>query len=358
MAWFIGLNIMNEDFYLQNYDYPLAAELIAQQPLEKRDNSRLLVYDVRTDSIKHLHFYDLPQLLFPGDMLVLNKTKVIKAKILGKKTCTGAIVDFLLLKNLGKNKWRTLAKRSKRVKERDVFIFNNGELIATVAEKGEEGNILLQFNIPDNPEQDCESMLEILGNTPLPPYIKQTCPIERYQTIYAKEKGSVAAPTAGLHFTENLLDILKNQGVEIVFITLHINNSTFRPVKTENITSHQMHQEYYNLSEETALKLEKQRLSDKRIICVGTTVFRTLETVLRKFGKFVQDKDKTDLFIYPEQKILLNCDLITNFHLPRSTLIMLIASLIGRKKVLDIYKTAISQKYRFYSFGDAMLILK
>jgi len=347
---------MNENCLLQNYDYNLPQELIAQMPLEERDNSRLLVYDNNMNSIKHLHFYDLPQLLFPGDMLVLNKTKVIKAKIFGKKFSTGAIVDFLLLEKLDKNKWLVLAKRSKRVKKGDLFIFGNGQLTGMVEKKEKEGSSVLHFNIPDSPETDCENLLEELGDTPLPPYIKQTCQHERYQTIYAEERGSVAAPTAGLHFTEKLLEILKNQGVQIVFITLHINNATFRPVKTEDITQHQMHQEYYFLSNETALKLEKQRLENKRIICVGTTVLRTLESVLRKFGEFKSDEGKTDLFIYPGQKILLNCDMITNFHLPKSTLLMLISALIGRENVFKIYNEAINHKYRFYSFGDAMLI--
>ena len=347
---------MDENYLLTSYDYFLPPELIAQEPIANREDSRLLVYDDKQDSIDHLHFYNLPQLLQPGDLLVLNRTKVIRAKIWGLKLSTGASVEFLLLEKLAGNVWKTIAKRSKRVKNNETFSFGDGILTATVLDKTEEKECILKFQSPDNPDIDCDDILEELGETPLPPYIKLKCEHDRYQTVFAKERGSVAAPTAGLHFTPNILEQLKSKGIDTAFITLHINNGTFKPVKTDNIKDHPMHQEFYDLPPESAIKLEKHRLANKRIIAVGTTAFRTLETVLRKFGQYSQDSGRTSLFLYPGEKVHCQANLITNFHLPCSTLIMLVASLIGRKKILNIYNEAIQAHYRFYSFGDAMMI--
>ncbi|MBE6982662.1 MAG: tRNA preQ1(34) S-adenosylmethionine ribosyltransferase-isomerase QueA [Ruminococcaceae bacterium] len=337
-----------EDFW-----YALPEELIAQTPLEKRDSSRLLVLDRETGKTCHKHFYDILDYLQPGDCLVMNDSRVLPARLLGKRPSGGA-VELLLLRDMGNKKWECLAKPGRKLQPGQEVIFGNGELTATILEVLADGNRLVEFHF----EGIFLEVLERLGKMPLPPYIKaQLEDQERYQTVYSREVGSAAAPTAGLHFTQELLDKLKVKGVCLAFVTLHVGLGTFRPVKVENINDHHMHSELCILPEETADILNKTRKTGGRIICVGTTSCRTLESLASDDGTFVPGSKWTDIFIYPGYAFRAMDGLITNFHLPESTLVMLVSAFAGRENVLQAYSEAVQEKYRFFSFGDAMLII-
>ena len=337
-----------EDFW-----YDLPEELIAQTPLAQRDSSRLLVLDRQTGEIEHKHFYNLLDYLKPGDCLVMNDSRVLPARLLGKRPSGGA-VELLLLKDKGNNLWECLAKPGRKLQPGQEVIFGDGELTATICEILDDGNRLVEFHYTGI----FLEVLERLGKMPLPPYIKaQLQDQERYQTVYSREIGSAAAPTAGLHFTPELLEKLKEKGVSLAFVTLHVGLGTFRPVKVENIGDHHMHSELCILSEETAKILNETRAAGGRIICVGTTSCRTLESLVLTDGTFVAGSKWTDIFIYPGYTFRAMDGLITNFHLPESTLVMLVSAFAGRENVLRAYGEAVREKYRFFSFGDAMLIL-
>ena len=336
-----------------DFDYELPEELIAQTPLEKRDSSRLLVLDRTTGDVEHKHFTDIIDYINPGDTLVLNDTKVIPARLIGVKEETGAVIEVLLLKDIQGDTWEALTKPAKRVKVGTIVSFGNGELKAKCTCELDEGirryeliydGILLEI-------------LEKLGTMPLPPYIHEKLKDQdRYQTVYAKNIGSAAAPTAGLHFTKELLKKIEDKGINIAYVTLHVGLGTFRPVQVDNIKDHKMHTEYYEMSKATADLLTKTRKAGKRIIAVGTTSVRTLESVYNKYGCFKECRGDTDIFIYPGYEFKAIDNLITNFHLPKSTLVMLVSALAGREKVLNAYKIAVENKYRFFSFGDSMFI--
>ena len=338
---------------LEDFDYYLPEELIAQVPLEKRDSSRLLVLDRNTGEVEHKHFTDIIEYLNPGDTLVLNDTKVIPARLIGQKEDTGAVIEVLLLKDIQGDTWEALTRPAKRVHVGTIISFGDGLLKARCIEELDEGirryeliysGILLEI-------------LEKLGTMPLPPYIHEKLEDQnRYQTVYAKNIGSAAAPTAGLHFTRELLDRIKEKGVNIAYVTLHVGLGTFRPVQVENILEHKMHTEYYEMSSDTANLLNETKENGKRIIAVGTTSVRTLETVYNKYNTFKECCGETDIFIYPGYEFKAIDNLITNFHLPKSTLVMLVSALAGRENVLNAYKIAVENKYRFFSFGDSMFI--
>ncbi|MEK3890602.1 tRNA preQ1(34) S-adenosylmethionine ribosyltransferase-isomerase QueA [Bacillus sp. FSL K6-3431] len=336
------------------FDFELPEELIAQVPLESRTESRLMVLDKQTGSIRHEIFKNIQDYLQAGDCLVLNDTRVLPARLLGAKVDTNAQIEVLLLKQLEGDNWETLVKPAKRVKIGTVIAFGNGQLTATCTGLGEHGGRILTFSY----EGIFYEVLEELGKMPLPPYIKEQLEDqERYQTVFAKERGSAAAPTAGLHFTKALLDELEQKGVMIAFITLHVGLGTFRPVSVEDINEHDMHSEFYRVSEETAEVLNEIRQSGGRIITVGTTSTRTLETIAAaNNGEFKAGDGWTDIFIYPGYSFKAIDGMLTNFHLPKSTLIMLISALAGRENVLRAYEEAVKERYRFFSFGDAMLI--
>ncbi|MDF1506850.1 tRNA preQ1(34) S-adenosylmethionine ribosyltransferase-isomerase QueA [Robertmurraya sp. DFI.2.37] len=337
------------------FDFHLPEELIAQTPLQERASSRLMVLNKENGQIEHDIFKHLKSYLKPGDCLVLNDTRVLPARLFGEKGDTGAKIEVLLLKQLEGDTWETLVKPAKRIKEGSVIFYGNGLLSAVCVGEKDHGGRLLQFRY----EGIFYEVLEALGEMPLPPYIKEQLEDkERYQTVYAKERGSAAAPTAGLHFTEELLAELKEMGVQIAFITLHVGLGTFRPVSVDDIMEHEMHAEFFQMTEETAQMLNVVREAGGRIISVGTTSTRTLETIASKYnGKFIADSGWTDIFIYPGYQFKAIDGMITNFHLPKSTLIMLVSALAGREHVLHAYRTAVEEKYRFFSFGDAMLIL-
>lgn len=341
---------------IELFDYDLPEELIAQTPLQDRTASRLLVLDKKTGKLTHDTFKHILSYLKKGDCLVFNDTRVIPARLFGIKKETGAKVEVLLLKEQGNDRWETLCKPAKRVKEGTVLTFGDGLLEATCTYVGEDGRRDFVFAY----DGIFYELLDRLGEMPLPPYIKeQLDDKDRYQTVYAKEKGSAAAPTAGLHFTEELLKEAKERGVEEVFITLHVGLGTFRPVSAENIEDHAMHSEYYQMSKEAADKLNEVKKRGGRIIAVGTTSTRTLETIASKHnGTFMEESGWTDIFIYPGYSFQAIDGMITNFHLPKSTLIMLISALAGRENVLHAYEEAVKERYRFFSFGDAMLILE
>jgi S-adenosylmethionine:tRNA ribosyltransferase-isomerase len=337
------------------FDFHLPEELIAQTPLLERESSRLMVLDRTTGHIEHERFPAVLSYLNPGDCLVLNETKVMPARLHGIKEDTGAHIEVLLLKQEEKDCWETLVKPAKRVKEGTVLSFGDGKLRATCIGIGGQGGRKLQFSY----EGIFYEILDQLGEMPLPPYIKEKLDDrDRYQTVFAREVGSAAAPTAGLHFTTELLEALKKKGVHLAFITLHVGLGTFRPVAVENVLEHEMHAEYYHMSEETAALLNRVKAEGGRIVTVGTTSTRTLETIAMKYnGKFQAESGWTDIFIYPGYEFKAIDGLITNFHLPKSTLIMLVSAFAGREHVLHAYNEAVKEKYRFFSFGDAMLIL-
>ncbi|MDM0472276.1 tRNA preQ1(34) S-adenosylmethionine ribosyltransferase-isomerase QueA [Clostridium perfringens] len=336
------------DFYFE-----LPEELIAQYPLEKRDSSRLMVLDKKTGEIEHRKFHDILEYLNEGDTLVLNNTRVLPARLIGEKEETGGKIEFLLLKRIEGDKWECLAKPGRKAKVGTVFTFGEGKLKAIVREIGEEGNRIIEFMYDGIFEQ----VLDELGQMPLPPYIHEKLEDkERYQTVYSKEKGSAAAPTAGLHFTEELLKEIKDKGVNIAYLTLHVGLGTFRPVKVDDVNNHVMHSEYYHLDKENAEIINKTKEAGKRVIAVGTTSSRTLETIGDENGRVREQSGWTDIFIYPGYKFKIVDNLITNFHLPESTLIMLVSALAGQDNIMNAYNTAVKEKYRFFSFGDSMFI--
>ena len=336
-----------------DFDYNLPEELIAQTPIKKRDTSRLMVLDKEIGEISHKHFYDIIDYLNPGDTLVLNDTKVLPARLIGEKEETKAVIEVLLLKDKNSDTWEALVKPARRIHIGDVVSFGNGLLRLTCVEVKDEG--IRVFKASYN--GIFYEILDELGTMPLPPYIHEKLEDkDRYQTVYAKEVGSAAAPTAGLHFTEELLERIKDKGINVVYLTLHVGLGTFRPVKVEKIEEHKMHSEFYSLSSEVADILNKTREDGKRIIAVGTTSTRTLETVYGKFGEFREDNGFTDIFIYPGKEVKSIDGLITNFHLPKSTLIMLVSAIAGKDNILNAYNIAVKENYRFFSFGDAMFI--
>lgn len=338
----------------EDFDFDLPEELIAQTPLKDRAASRLLVLHRDTREMDHNHFSDLKKYLQEGDCLVLNDTRVLPARLYGIKEDTGAKVEVLLLHQQEGDNWEVLAKPAKKIKQGTRLIFGNGNLTATCQYVQEHGGRIMEFSY----EGIFYEVLDELGEMPLPPYIKKQLPEkERYQTVYAKEEGSAAAPTAGLHFTNELLDEIRAMGVDIAFITLHVGLGTFRPVSVDNIDEHKMHAEFYHMSKETADTLTRVRENNRRIISVGTTSTRTLETIVRDHGKFVNTSGWTDIFIYPPYRFRAIDGLITNFHLPKSSLIMMVSAFAGREQILKAYREAIARRYRFFSFGDAMLII-
>lgn len=339
---------------LKDFDFTLPEELIAQTPLEDRSSSRLMVLDKNSGEIEHRKFKDIVHYLNAGDCLVLNNTKVMPARLFGIKEETGAHVEILLLKQLEGDQWETLVKPAKRVKVGTVIDFGEGKLKAKCIDTLEHGGRIFQFSY----DGIFYEILDELGEMPLPPYIhEQLDNPDRYQTVFAKEIGSAAAPTAGLHFTEELLDEIRTKGVKTVFVTLHVGLGTFRPVSSENIEEHEMHAEFYHMSEETAEQLNEVRKNGGRIISVGTTSTRTLETIANRHnGRFVGESGWTDIFIYPGYQWRAIDGLITNFHLPKSSLVMLVSALAGRENILRAYHIAVKERYRFFSFGDAMFI--
>ena len=338
---------------VEDFDYDLNENLIAQTPIKDRDTSKLLVLDKKTGEIEHKLFYDIIDYLEKGDTLVLNDTKVLPARLLGEKTDTHAVIEILLLKDLGEDVWECLVKPARRIKVGTIVTFGQGELKAECVKEDNEGirhfkliysGILLEI-------------LEHLGTMPLPPYIHEKLKDQsRYQTVYAKEIGSAAAPTAGLHFTKELLKKIEDKGVNIAYVTLHVGLGTFRPVSVDTIEEHKMHSEHYQMTKEVAELLTETKKNNHKIIAVGTTSTRTLETIMTKYNEFKECSGWTDIFIYPGYKFKAIDSLITNFHLPKSTLVMLVSALAGKDNIMNAYKVAQEKKYRFFSFGDAMLI--
>lgn len=338
---------------VEDFDYNLPEELIAQTPLEKRDSSRLLVLDKKTKEIEHKHFSDILDYLEEGDTLVLNDTKVLPARLIGTKEDTKAVIEILLLKNINEDDWECLVKPARRIKVGTIVSFGDGKLKAECIKEEEQGirhfRLIYQGILME--------ILEQLGTMPLPPYIHEKLKDQsRYQTVYAKEIGSAAAPTAGLHFTDELLERIKKKKVNIVFVTLHVGLGTFRPVTVDTIEEHEMHSEYYQMSKKTAEILTKTKNEGHRIISVGTTSTRTLESIITKYNEFKECSGWTNIFIYPGYEFKAIDCLITNFHLPKSTLVMLVSALAGKDTILNAYKIAVKEKYRFFSFGDAMFI--
>ena len=338
---------------VEDFDFNLPEELIAQTPLEKRDASRLMVLNVPTQEFKHRQFTDIIDELEPGDTLVLNNTKVMPARLLGTKEETGAAIEVLLLTQLEGDRWEVLIKPAKRVPIGTVISFGDGALKATCISKKDDGICEVAFTY----NGIFYEVLDALGEMPLPPYItEKLTDRDRYQTVYGKEIGAAAASTAGLHFTEELLEAVEKKGVHITFITLHIGIGTFRPVKVENVEEHDMHAEFYRVSQETADVINATRKRGNRVICVGTSAVRLLETLVRKYEQFEACEGWTDIFIYPGFEYKAVDGMVTNFHLPKSTLIMMISALAGKEFVMQAYDAAIEERYRFFSFGDAMLI--
>ncbi|MGO0986106.1 tRNA preQ1(34) S-adenosylmethionine ribosyltransferase-isomerase QueA [Clostridioides difficile] len=336
-----------------DFKFDLPQELIAQVPIEDRASSRLMVLDKETGEIEHKVFRDIIEYLNPGDCLVLNNTRVIPARLIGEKLETGGKIEFLLLKRTEEDTWQALVKPGKRAKVGTKFSFGNGKLIGEVVDLSDEGSRIIKFHY----DGIFEEILDELGNMPLPPYITARLEEkERYQTVYSKHNGSAAAPTAGLHFTEELLSEIKEKGVDIAFITLHVGLGTFRPVKVDDVLNHKMHSEYYMVSQEAADKINRAKESGNNVVCVGTTSCRTIESACDENGKMKETSGWTDIFIYPSYKFKVLDRLITNFHLPESTLIMLVSAICGKENVLNAYNEAVKERYRFFSFGDAMII--
>lgn len=337
----------------RDFWYHLPEELIAQTPLQKRDSSRLLVMDKHNGEVNHRHFYDVLEYLQPGDCLVMNDSRVLPARLLGCRP-TGGAVELLLLRDLGDKKWECLAKPGRKLQVGQQVIFGDGLLTATIVSVQEDGNRIVEFHY----EGIFLEVLERLGKMPLPPYIREELQDqERYQTVYSRHVGSAAAPTAGLHFTNELLESIRQKGVRTAFVTLHVGLGTFRPVKAETIDEHHMHSELCMISAETAQILNETKARGGRVICVGTTSCRTLESLVREDGKFEAASKWTDIFIYPGYTFRAMDGLITNFHLPESTLVMLVSAFAGRENVLNAYEIAVNERYRFFSFGDAMCII-
>ncbi|AOG33799.1 S-adenosylmethionine tRNA ribosyltransferase [Lactiplantibacillus plantarum] len=339
---------------LEDFDYDLPHELIAQTPIKKRDSSRLLELDRQTGEMQDKHFYDIIDQLNPGDAVVMNNSRVMPARLYGVKPETGGHAEVLLLHNTEGDEWETLMKPAKRAKVGTVISFGDGKLTATVTAEKEDGIRMIEFHY----DGIFMEILESLGETPLPPYIKEKLDDpDRYQTVYAKENGSAAAPTAGLHWTKELLQKVQDKGIKLVYLTLHVGLGTFRPVEEDNIDDHKMHSEFYRLDEDAAKTLNEVRQNGGRIIATGTTSIRTLETIGSKFdGEIKPDSGWTDIFIKPGYQWKVVDAFITNFHLPKSTLVMLVAAFTGRDMILKAYQHAIDEKYRFFSFGDAMFI--
>lgn len=337
-----------KDFY-----FDLPEELIAQHPLKEREKSRLMVMDKSTGELSHKHFYDIINYLKKGDTFVLNNTRVIPARLIGEKLESGGKIEFLLLNRIEGDKWEALAKPGKRARVGREFVFGDGKLKAKVIEVKDDGNRIIEFSYKGIFEQ----VLDELGQMPLPPYITETLEDkERYQTVYSKEKGSAAAPTAGLHFTKELLKEIEGKGVNIAYLTLHVGLGTFRPVKVDTIEDHDMHSEFYSLDKENARIINETKERGNRVIAVGTTSTRTLETIGSREGVLKESSGWTDIFIYPGYEFKIVDSLITNFHLPESTLIMLVSALSTRDNVMKAYNEAVKERYRFFSFGDAMFI--
>ncbi|SES73789.1 S-adenosylmethionine--tRNA ribosyltransferase-isomerase [Natronincola peptidivorans] len=337
----------------KDFDFELPEELIAQIPLEKRDESRLMILDKQTGEICHSHFYDIVHHVNEGDCLVLNNTRVLPARLIGEKELTGGKIEFLLLKRIDIDTWETLVKPGKKAKIGSSFQFGNGLLKAVVLDIGDEGSRIIKFLY----HGVFEEILDQLGEMPLPPYITaELNDKERYQTVYSTETGSAAAPTAGLHLTDELLQKISRKGVKIAYITLHVGLGTFRPVKVESIEKHKMHAEYYMINKEAAETINDTKKKGGKIIAVGTTSCRTLESAVMTSGEIIESSGWTDIFIYPGYQFKMVDNLITNFHLPESTLIMLVSTLAGKENTLKAYATAVKEKYRFFSFGDAMFI--
>ena len=338
---------------VEEFDYYLPEELIAQKPLEKRDTSRLMVLDKQTGKIEHKIFNNIIDYLNEGDVLVLNNTKVLPARLIGEKEETGAVIEVLLLNNISLDNWECLVKPARRIKTGTIVSFGNGKLKAKCIEERDEGIRIFTF-IYDGIFLE---ILDKLGTMPLPPYIHEKLEDQsRYQTVYAKVVGSAAAPTAGLHFTKKLLADIEAKGVHIAYVTLHVGLGTFRPVSVEKVEEHHMHSEYYSMSKDVADLLNKTKKTGNKIIAVGTTSTRTLETIMSKYGEFKECNGWTNIFIYPGYEFKAIDQLITNFHLPKSTLVMLVSALAGKENILNAYNTAVKEKYRFFSFGDAMFI--
>ena len=338
----------------KDFDYDLPPELIAQTPLEKRDGSRLLTLDKTTGATEHRHFFDLPEYLHPGDCLILNDSRVLPARLLGHRVPGGGACEILLLIDRGDNVWECLVRPGKKLRKGAKVSFGDGELTAEIAEELPDGNRLVKFFY----EGIFLEVLDRLGKMPLPPYIKEELQDrERYQTVYSREVGSAAAPTAGLHFTKELLEKIREKGVNEAFVTLHVGLGTFRPVKAEEVTEHHMHSELCMMNAETAKILNETKRNGGRVICVGTTSCRTLESLVNDDGTFEAKSRWTDIFIYPGYTFKAMDGLITNFHLPESTLVMLVSAFAGREHVLNAYEEAVKQRYRFFSFGDAMCIV-
>ncbi len=343
-----GMGLKTKDFY-----YELPPELIAQTPLENRDSSRLLILDRSTGAMMHEHFFNIKDHLNPGDTLVLNDSRVLPARLIGRRVPTGGLVELLLLKEVGNGTWECLGRPGRKLKPNGMLSFGDGELTATILEDLQEGKKLVEFHYSGV----FLEILERLGKMPLPPYIKEELSDgERYQTVYSRVSGSAAAPTAGLHFTKELLSDIQNMGVNLAYITLHVGLGTFRPVSAEEITDHHMHSEFCMITQETADLLNETHKNGKRIICVGTTSCRTVESLVQPDGNFTAKSGWTDIFIYPGYQFKAMDALVTNFHLPESTLIMLVSAFAGREHILNAYRTAVKMKYRFFSFGDAMYI--
>ena len=343
-----NIKLKTSDFY-----YDLPQELIAQTPLEDRSSSRLMVLDKETGAVEHRHFYEIADYLEEGDALILNDTRVLPARLYGAREDTGGAIEFLLLHKHMLDTWEVILKPGRRAKPGARFVFGNGELKAEVLEIVNEGNRLVRFYY----DGVFEEVLDRLGEMPIPPYITEKLKDKnRYQTVYAKNPGSAAAPTAGLHFTPELLEKIKQKGVNVGFLTLHVGLGTFRPVKADEVTEHKMHSEFYILPQETAELVNKTKAAGKKVVSVGTTATRVLETAGMEGLPLKAATGWTDIFIYPGKSLNVIDALITNFHLPESTLIMLVSAFAGRDNVLKAYKTAVDEKYRFFSFGDAMLI--
>ena len=341
------------DYSVEQFDFYLPEELIAQSPSEIRDHSRLMVVNKKTGEIEHKHFYDIIDYLKPGDVLVRNNSKVIPARLFGVKEETSAHVEVLLLKDKGNNVYECLCGNAKVIKVNTIITFGNGELKAKCIEVKDEGIREMELIY----EGILFEILDKLGQMPLPPYIhQQVKDNSRYQTVYAKIEGSAAAPTAGFHFTEDLFEKIKQKGIEVLDVTLHIGLGTFRPVKVDNILDHHMHSEAFEMTEEVANKLNKAKQEGRRIIAIGTTSTRTLEAIYQKYNKFVPTRESTNIFIYPGYQFKAIDALITNFHLPKSTLIMLVSAFANKDLILKAYNEAVKEKYRFFSFGDAMFI--